>query len=171
VLFRYELNQNTPMHAYSPNIEKRNVSVLTFRLTPLNGERVVAVELRGPMIHGTPPREGDLVAVPRRVSRGGLSPKRIENLDTGEIIEVRGPSRTVLTFNLVALCALLLFFGGILAAFAFGASRFVPLADNAFDTLDEAVKSQPAPNAPPPAPTFDSEEFFKHFERTQGVTR
>jgi tetratricopeptide (TPR) repeat protein len=111
---RLELDQNRPLTAYQANIAKQSVAIWTFRLER-PGERPASVELRGRAITGLL-RDGDWVAVPARWRKGGLRVDRIENLETGELVQVQRPgaaARVVMALTIVAVLLVLAFIAAI----------------------------------------------------------
>jgi hypothetical protein len=89
-----------------PNSQTSSVSILVFRLEPLDGTRPVNVEMRGSRINGTVV-DGEVVDVfgkPRR--NGTIRAKRIVSRETGTTVDTKLPPVLLAFATIVALAIL-----------------------------------------------------------------
>ncbi len=126
VELRSEVDQNRALTAYSPNIGKQNVSTLTIRMRRADDGRLVAVELRGRMLTGSPPLVGERIAVPERWRDGALHVTRLQNLETGAIVSAAEPSVAAKGLFAGAVVARVVFALVVIAFIAIVWSQLVP---------------------------------------------
>ncbi|GGO94050.1 hypothetical protein GCM10011584_34190 [Nocardioides phosphati] len=106
---------------YAAALQRASRSAVILRIRAEDGSRYV-VAMRGVGLTGSTPQHGDWIAVPAVFNDGRLEVSRLENLETGELLEMRQPSKT----SSAAYIALLIFVAlVIVAAFSWVIYGFV----------------------------------------------